>query len=236
MLITVAGKQIIDTAAGWVTPSPGEFCKEFTENRGTCIDTIGQYYDGRIVAEAYCAKFAWVVVEQGVGHGNNKLPHVAGAKLMLDTAKKEKLMTVDKAPKPGSVFYRVSSAKGSSGHMGIVVWGDDKYFYTIEGNTGFCLGCSDPNCRAEGCKKVEGVFSHYYKYSDIASRGFWFIHTEELLGSEMVDVQYNIKPGDLITPQNLGIPLTAGNVSVATIAIIALGVGAYFVFRKKKKR
>jgi hypothetical protein len=224
MLITTAAQKIIDTAAKWVTPAPGEFCKEVTENRGECIDTISKAFDGRTVSEAYCAKFAWVVVEEAVGKDNNKLPHSAGAKNMLDTAKKEKLMTIDKAPKPGSTFYRVSTAKGSSGHIGIVVWGDDKYFYTIEGNTSIpFLG-----------KNIEGVGSHYYPYTDIGKRGFYFIHTEELLGTDTVDANYNIKPGDLITPQNLGIPMTAANVSVASIAVVALVVGAYFVFKKKK--
>jgi LPXTG-motif cell wall-anchored protein len=231
MLVYSGGKAIIEEAVSWVMPQPGELCLETGTNRGECIDKISEIFNGKVVAEAYCAKFVWVVCQNALGE-NNKLPKIAGAKAMLDAAKKTKGLVVDRTPKPGSVFYRKSTAAGATGHMGIVVWGDDKYFYTVEGNTQFCLkaGIKCPDLTQDN-PKLEGVGSHYIPYSDISSKGYEFIHTEYLLGDEQVDVTMNpIKKGTLITADSFNLDNT--NIYIYAGLILAT-LGAWYYFKKK---
>ncbi len=128
---TALGTHIIREAERWLERQ----CAETSANRGPCVDEIHLRFGGTVKAEAWCAKFVWVVVDEAcVQTGTkNRLPFTAGARALL-TGSDGKLR-VDGNPEPGAAFYRRSTAPGASGHVGIVVAVESDGIYTIEGNT-----------------------------------------------------------------------------------------------------
>ncbi|MEK7500150.1 MAG: CHAP domain-containing protein [Patescibacteria group bacterium] len=164
---------IIAKAVNWYEQQ----CYEVTGNRGPCIDMIHELYNQAWIedhtSEAYCAEFVSVVLKQAFGEFGKSAPiYTASAVGMLNAAR-AKNITIDKRATPGAVFYKKSSAAGSSGHVGIVtkIDGSDK-FYTIEGNA------RDPNTGREGVVNLIRKFStddsikiiHVENYVKIDSR------------------------------------------------------------------
>lgn len=149
-------------------------CREVTPNRGPCVDEIARSFNGRATNEPWCAKFAYVVLEaaaRNIGRVHTTLPKTAGARDMLERARKAGLR-VDRRPNVGAVGYRISSAPGSTGHIFIVKGYDQEYIYTVEGNTG-------PS------QDSQGVWWAFYEWSDIERLGMYFIHAEEQLGDTL---------------------------------------------------
>lgn len=128
-------KTINEVAAEWYERN----CVEERDNRGVCVDKIHELFDPKWItskrAEAWCAKFVWVVYEEAARRAavTNPLPRTAGALAMRDLSKKAGLR-VDNKPQDGDVFYRKSSSAGSSGHVGIVTDVKADGITTVEGN------------------------------------------------------------------------------------------------------
>lgn len=167
--MTPLAKQIIAEAVKWYERD----CVETTKNRGLCIDQIHEQF-GEEWAEmrrrdAYCAKFVTIVLDDAFKKFNAKNPlNTARAATMLDLAVKN-LIPITDTPNEGSVFYKKSSAPGSSGHVGIVVRNDGNgKFVTIEGNA------PDPTT------KKEGVVSLIR--STITDTSLRFIQVQNVLG------------------------------------------------------
>lgn len=162
--MTALGQAILSRAQYWADLS----CHETVTNGGNCIDDLQRAFSGgKLVREAYCAKFAYVCVSEackalGV---KNLLPKTAGALDMLNKAKNVSGLIVDRTPAPGAVFYRYSTAKGASGHIGIVKSIGSTTLNTIEGNNDDRIGEFHPPL-----SKIT------------AANGYQFIHTELMGG------------------------------------------------------
>jgi hypothetical protein len=126
---------IAEVAAEWYDRN----CVEDSENRGVCVDKIHELFDPQWIAskraEAWCAKFVWVVYEEAARRSGNKnpLPRTAGAKDMLNKSR-DLGLDVDNKPRYGDVFYRTSESRGRSGHVGIVTDIQKDGITTVEGN------------------------------------------------------------------------------------------------------
>lgn len=167
------GVRIKDRADYWLSRQ----CRETKTNGGGCVDEIHELYGDKTL-EAWCAKFAYVVVDEAAAAYSirNTLPHEKGAARMRDQAIKQKIHRVDRVPAVGAVFYRRSLAKGASGHIGIVVELHTDQIITIEGNAGDMI--------AVGHYSMGQVNDPYWKFS--------FIHTELMAGES--------EGGSLLTP------------------------------------
>lgn len=131
-------------------------CAEERANRSACVDEIHVYYNGKVTAEAWCAKFVYMITDLcakdfGI---KNLLPRTASTLTMVNTAPKNRLR-VDTIPAPGSIFFKTRTG---GGHVGIVKAVEGSTIITVEGNKN---------------NKVE-----YGKHSNTA--GYKFIHTEEM--------------------------------------------------------
>lgn len=132
----ISASTIIERAASWYERG----CIESSANRGVCIDEIHTLFDPKWVqskrAEAWCAKFVWVVYQEAARLDGeaNPIPRTAGARDMLDRARREGKLRVDNLPQEGDVFYRRSSAPGATGHVGLVKEVGSNGVVTIEGN------------------------------------------------------------------------------------------------------
>lgn len=202
MKTTKYGMEVINVAKSFVTPE--DICYEVTTNKGNCIDELKCIYKGildncnssKIQDEAYCAITVWVfnlLAQEKMGLDSTfwkTKMKTAGAKDMLNKAKANGIK-VDKNPTPGSIFYRKPGiGSTASGHNGLVVWKDDKYFYTIEGNNTFNYNG----------KKYEGVWGWSYPLSVInGERDYQFMHTEAMYGNNYdVEIDFSNNNG-LIT-------------------------------------
>lgn len=156
--MTELAAQILNIADAWVAMK----CRETVKNGGSCIDTVQQRFYGTVRREAYCAAFGWLVVDdaaRAVGV-KNTLPKTAGAADLL--ARSRKVLHVDKTPAIGSLFYRLSTVKGSTGHIGVVVGWDSSTLWAVEGN------------------HSDRIDRFPYGWAEIQDKrnGFQFIHTE----------------------------------------------------------
>lgn len=207
---TPLGRRIVEIADRWAQLK----CVEEKNNRGQCIDKVHQLYNGRILNEAYCAKFAYVVVQEACEALNiaNKLPKTASALGMLQGAQKLGMAVQGLSGiAPGAVFARRTKATGGSGwHVGLVrSWNDDKFF-TVEGNNSDRIGYFN------------------YDWEEIKSRDFWFIHTHRM--SE--NFQYIQKT---VTETAQKAKETVEQNPALTLALLAaLGTGVYFIAKKKR--
>lgn len=159
---TPLGDAIVQIADRWAAQN----CKETTANRGVCIDKVHELYNNRVIAEAYCAKYAFVVVQEGCEQLNikNILPKSASAKGILDASMKIPGFVIKgkQGIALGAVFVRRSKGTGSGWHVGLVRhWNNDKFF-TNEGNNGDRIGW----------------FS--YEWEEIIERDFYFIQTHKM--------------------------------------------------------
>ena len=231
MKIYRLGYEIIDVAASYVTPE--SLCYETSENRGECIDEIYNYFhdSNEAHSEAYCASFAWDVVDKACKKSGieNQLPWTASAG-EIATLSKYAGLWVDQNPSPGCVFTRLSIAASSGRHAGIVVKVDYDRIYTIEGNSSFMF---------DG-KKYEGVWSHYYPPTGVSltdnylsNNKFDFIHTEMMGGEDFVDINYDYditKPFTQSAISKAGLSGPMGKFILAGI----IGTGIYLYFKKPK--
>lgn len=159
---TPLGIEIVRIAERWANLK----CVEIKANAGPCIDDVQQMFSGRVIAEAYCAKFVWIVIQEACEkmYIKNRLPKTASAKGMLDGSIKNNMVVQGKnGIAPGTVFARKSGASGGSGwHVGIVhSWDNDK-FYTVEGNND------------------DKISYFHYEWEDIPKKDFWFIQTHRM--------------------------------------------------------
>lgn len=155
-------QQIVKDAWKWKARN----CREVSKNWGNCITEVQQAFDSRTAAkrEAYCAKFAWVLLDAActVVGVKNRLPKTAGAKNMRD--KSAKVLRVNTVPAVGAVFYRFSKAPGATGHIGVMIGSTNSHMVTVEGNN------------------EDRIDVFQYRWEDVKnpSNGFAFIHTEAM--------------------------------------------------------
>ena len=202
---------IVQAALGWYDRA----CRETSKNGGSCIDDIQQQYahyspqNDRWRREAYCAKFAYVVTSEAAirADAENWLPPDALAVGMLNRARKDRRFPTDTNPAVGSVFYRVSTAAGASGHIGVVVGVDGTNFYTIEGN-------------AQIAPDTEGVGFFTIPRADISRRKFQFMHVERAPTTRSW-------PGEVPNIRAIGAP-SSGNSTLATLALLGTGAVLYY--------
>jgi hypothetical protein len=158
--MNILASEIVAQAGWWKSRN----CRETSRNRGGCIDEIHQRFDGTVNRDPYCAKFVWVVVDMACTYLGlkNLLPRTAGARRLLDLSRT--VLDVDRMPTAGSIFYRKSTAKGATGHMGVVIQVVPEGIYTVEGNNG----------------SLVTVF--HYTTAEIQNRSnaFEFIHTDRM--------------------------------------------------------
>lgn len=206
---TPLGQKIVQVADRWSQLK----CVEERNNRGACIDKVHELYNGRVINEAYCAKYAYVVVQEACEALNisNKLSKTASALGMLQGA--QKLGMAIKGVKgiaPGAVFARRTKATGGSGwHIGIVrSWNDDKFF-TSEGNNSDRIGY------------------FFYDWEEIVSREFWFIQTHKMSENFQYVQKTAIETAEKVKETVTSNPLT-------TLALLAaIGGGAYYLAKKR---
>lgn len=131
-------KEIVAQCYDWLfKKNPGETWEEAGENRGKMLDILKKEFGFAPGREAWCAQFAWGIVNQAckVVGAKNILPKTAGARLLRDMSIATNSVIVKPLPDIGSVMYRKSLEPSASGHVGIVVKIDpDGSFYTVEGN------------------------------------------------------------------------------------------------------
>lgn len=131
-------KEIVAQCFDWLfKKNPGETWEEAGENRGKMLDLLKKEFGFAPGKEAWCAQFAWGIVNQAckVVGAKNILPKTAGARLLRDMSIQTNKVIVKPLPEIGAVMYRKSLEPNSTGHVGIVVKiDDDGSFYTVEGN------------------------------------------------------------------------------------------------------
>lgn len=185
-------------------------CKETTTDRSACVDEIHTYYNGKTTAEAWCAKFVFMItdlVSKDFGI-KNLLPRTASTVNMVNSAK-SKGLRVDTFPAPGSIFFR--SRGGGFGHVGFVVEVKGATIVTIEGNMSNKVG--------------------YGKHTNLS--GYKFIHTEEmpkLNGKPDVGIVLLERPDWLYT---LGNDLLTDNNYMYLAAGVGLVGGSYYLLKNK---
>lgn len=227
--MTELGKQIAIEAHRYLEAG----CKEDAgNNRSVCVDAIQRAFG--VQGEAWCAMFAWNVVENAFTwvNGMNQLPKTAGACDLLRKARTSPVLDVDRTPTVGSIVYRRSTTRSPEGincnsqnvipaHVGIVVWLQDDYIITIEGNL------------------ANRVAPYYYKRSEITSRDMWFIHADEMPHSGFAQDKSIAMILEDVQAQSLrqGIPeLIYQEIQKPRtwLGLTALGVGAYALFKLNK--
>ncbi len=202
---------VVQSALRWLDRA----CRETSKNGGGCIDDIHKRYahyspqNDEFRREAYCAKFAYVVVAEAAAEAQaeNWLPPNALAIGMLNTAKKDRRFPTDATPQIGSVFYRTSTAAGASGHVGVVVGVDNANFYTIEGN-------------AIIAPDTEGVGFFTIPRTDIPKRSFRFMH----IGTAPSARNW---AGALPNIRAVPAPGSGSSVLPATLSLVAIGTLLY---------
>lgn len=220
--ITPLGKAIFQTANSYVTREP--ICIETSYNRGECVDEIKCKYNGlpydctsdKVTDESYCAETVYVWLMEAfakVSADTSILPKIRtkGALDLLNRTKKTGILVND-VPKEGCVFYRNSSAKGATGHVGVIYCVDyaNDRIYTLEGNTSFSWNG----------KTYDGVWGAYYKISEMKSKGFQFMHFEYWDNNEeTISFDFDIKNAD---SSNAQVIENTGNNTIATLAGITL--------------
>ena len=149
-------KAILQEAEKWLG------CRETSNNRSACVDEIQKLYNGKVNADAWCAKFVWSMTNEackklGI---DNPIYQTASTSTML--AKAKQTLRTDTTPGVGSIFY---TTRTGGGHVGFVIKINGNKFETIEGNTTSDTGGS------------EGVWN---KVRDTTTRDYQFIHLEDL--------------------------------------------------------
>lgn len=131
-------KEIVAQCFDWLfKKNPGETWEEAGENRGKMLDLLKKEFGFAPGKEAWCAQFAWGIVNQAckVVGAKNLLPKTALARGLRDMSLATNTVIVKPLPDIGCVMYRKSLDPNASGHVGIVVKIDsDGSFYTVEGN------------------------------------------------------------------------------------------------------
>lgn len=104
------------------------------------LDSYGYFYNGKKNGYAWCDCFVDAVFVMAYGVDNAlrllcqpKRSYGAGVKYSRNYYKKKKRLFKD--PKPGDQIFFWKNGKLLLAHTGLVVDVDDKYVYTVEGNT-----------------------------------------------------------------------------------------------------
>lgn len=185
-------------------------CKETSENRSVCVDKIHEYYNGKVVAEAWCAKFVFMITDlvcKDFGF-KNFLPRTASTITMVNNAPKKGLR-VDKIPAPGSVFFKT---REGGGHVGFVIEVDGTIIKTIEGNHN---------------DKVA-----YVKRTDYST--YKFIHTEEMpqLNGKRDEGMITYEKQNIFYDMTY-FALTDNNMYYLAGGLALLGASSYYFMKKK---
>jgi len=185
-------------------------CVETSNNRSVCVDEIQRLYNGKVNADAWCAKFVWSMTNEackklGIA---NPLVQTASTATLLSNAKKT--LRTDSVAGVGSIFY---TTRTGGGHVGFVTKVVGNRFETIEGNTTPDTGGS------------EGVWQ---KTRDITTKSYQFIHLEDLDTIE----------NNLLAPLQFELELIIADPRsyISAGIILAGGVIAYRLYKKSRKR
>lgn len=235
---TRLGLYIVEIASDFIDAN--NICMELSQNQSDCLTKLKCEYNGitercdssKIGTEAYCAQFVFVVLYRAFNQANypttilDKIK-TAGAKLTLTNSEKNGIK-VDKTPTPGSVFYKLPTVSGSTGHVGIVIGVFDNRIHTIEGNSTFVFNG----------KTFEGIWGKSYAITDIDRLGLKFIHIEDYFGES------KNKKLNFFLPENISSVVIAkgqvpGGVNLAStsnilsLSLLSIGLGYYFTQNRK---
>ena len=175
---TVFGKQLVCIAEYWLDQA---YPFQLNLTQGTYAQQfINAYYKGWTdIRVAWCAIWPWFAINEVCALFG--LPNVfpgykdCWGSARIAAQKCAKIFPVLAKPKAGSVFYRKSKVKNSSGHMGIVVKVDEEnqQYYTVEGNIRYSAD-------------QEGMGAWVYDYSDIQQFSFQFFDIGNYSGYQSV--------------------------------------------------
>jgi hypothetical protein len=144
--------QIVEEARKWVRT------REIGHNDGPEV-AEWLHRVKRQPGNAWCAAFAWCMLDDACKKLGieNTFPPIAGAWLMLNTAKQKKAWT--KIPGQGFIFgidHGTNSQGARIGHVGIVTGVFDDHITSIEGNT-----------NQKGSREGDGVYEKERRLSEI---------------------------------------------------------------------
>ena len=234
---TRLGLYIVETASDFIDAN--DICMEVSKNKADCLTELKCEYKGvttrcdssKIGNEAYCAQFVFVVLYRAFEEGGynpailNKIK-TAGAKLTMTNSEKNGIK-VNKTPAPGSIFYKLPTTSGTTGHVGIVIGVFNDRIHTIEGNTSFTFNG----------KTFEGIWGKSYAITDIDKLGLKFIHIEEFFNEPKNQRLKFFLPQDVSSVvvakgEGIGVNL-AGSNTILGLLLVSAGLGYYFTQNKK---
>lgn len=151
--MTQLGQQIVRVANQWLAFCKAQGACEMPKgaNWGGCYTDIQNAFSSGGKGQSTCAKFGWLCVEQACKDLSiqNTLAKTAGALQLKSNA--AKVVPVDTNFLAGNLFYHVSTAKGATGHIGVITDVTNSGIKTIEANHGNCF--TNPN-------SADGKFSY----------------------------------------------------------------------------
>lgn len=184
------------------------------EDWGPCVAEIQRAY-GLPRAEAYCAKFASVILDRAADASGITLPFTKDAGAVALRNKAAKHYRMDKVPAIGSLFYHGSSCANCTGHVGIVVnLHANNAISVLEGNNGDRIGVN----RYVAQNGAKGWQSKPARKSQHGT-GWDFVHVEEAGGVGTIPLE---SVGNYMSPQE-------ASVSFGTVLLmLGAALGGYF--------
>lgn len=216
---TAFGQEIILTALGYAKGWQQQSC---VEDNASCYKYLFENDYSKVIGNPWCAFFGTKVVNQAAENFGIRCPisFQGSSKAVVEQARRVGIR-VDRTPAIGSFFWYPTGT--STGHLGIIVWGDNRGVFTVEGNTQNdlkCLGCP------KNAVAVLGSNSNrtYDKLEDLNAV---FVHIEEIGNTEEVEIN-NVFSMPVSTGQQKERVLNAGLSPVGTLLMLSLiGGGIY---------
>lgn len=226
LITTAYGQEILLTALGYAKGWREQKC---IEDDVQCFKYLFQNSYSKVIGNPWCAYFATKVINQAADRLglDCPLPFQGSSKAIVDRARQVGIR-VDKTPAIGSLFWYPTDNAGH-GHTGIIVWGDAKGMFTVEGNTGDklrCLGCPDYAVAVIGSNTAR-------TYAAMAAKNAVYVHIEELGNTSAVKID-DIFTMPVSSGQQPERTLNAGMSIGQMILIGSLLAGGIYTYHKYK--
>lgn len=220
---TEYGQEIILTALGYAKGWRERNC---VEDDASCFRYLFENDYNKVIGNAWCAFFATKVINQAADRLglDCPLPFQGSSKAIVDRAKQVGIR-VDRTPKVGSLFWYKTD---TGGHTGVIVWGDDKGLFTVEGNTKDnlkCLGCPDYAVAFIGSNTARS-------YKSMEEKNAVFVHIEELGNTAPVTIN-DVFTMPVSTGQQKERSVMAGMSPLSMLLIAGLIGGGIYTYYKK---